>query len=70
MLTLVMVGGWRVSGSGALIEKVSISLIKIYVGVKVLHIGLRRSKFNNFCISFRTTLAFYINFRVKPRILY
>ena len=70
MLTLVMVGGWRVSGSGALIEKVSITLIKIYAGVQVLHVRLRRSKSNNFRVSFKIILAFYINFRVKPRILY
>ena len=61
-----MVGGWRISGSGALIEKVSINLIKIYAGVQVLHMRLRRSKFNNFRVSFRTTFAFYINFRVQP----
>ena len=32
MLTLVMVGGWRVSGSGALIEKVSIKCMIIFSG--------------------------------------
>ena len=59
MLTPVMVGGWRVSGSGALIEKVSITLIKIYAGVQVLHVRLRRSKSNNFRVSFKIILAFF-----------